>query len=73
MKIIWFLCYGHGFVLQMLQYLGLSKLSLQELQSLSVSLLAVLQGDQLLLHLPLQYKQQVSDLGLDFNMTELWI
>lgn len=38
----------------MLQYLGLSQLSLQELQGLSMSLLTVLQGGQLLLHLPLQ-------------------
>lgn len=36
-----------------LQYLGLSKLSLQELQGFSVPLLTILQGGQLLLHLPL--------------------
>lgn len=41
----------------MFQYLGLSKLSLQELQGLSVSLLTVLQGGQLLLHLPLQHNK----------------
>lgn len=47
---------------EMFQYLGLSKLSLQELQGFSVSLLTVLQGGQLLLHLPLQHNtQQVSD------------
>lgn len=38
---------------RILQYLRLSQLSLQELQGFSVSLLAVLQGGQLLLHLPL--------------------
>ena len=47
---------------EMFQYLGLSKLSLQELQGFSVSFLTVLQGGQLLLHLPLQHNtQQVSD------------
>ena len=55
----------------MFQYLGLSELSLQELQGLSVSLLTVLQGGQLLLHLPLQHnKQQVSNQGLELNVRE---
>lgn len=37
-------------------YLGLGELSLQELQGFRMSLLTVLQGGQLLLHLPLQHK-----------------
>lgn len=51
-------------------YLGLSELSLQELQGLSVSLLTVLQGGQLLLHLPLQTndKQQVTNSSLDLTV-----
>ena len=60
----------------MFHYLGLSKLSLQELQGLSVSLLTVLQGGQLLFHLPLQHnkttnnnKQQVSYKLLEVNIT----
>lgn len=55
----------------MFQYLGLSELSLQELQGLSVPLLTVLQGGQLLLHLPLQHnKLQVSNQGLELNVRE---
>lgn len=38
---------------RLVRYLSLSQLSLQELQGLGVSLLTVLQGGQLLLHLPL--------------------
>lgn len=43
-----------------LPYLGLRQLSLEELQRLSVSFLAVLQDGQLLLHLPLQEQQQTA-------------
>lgn len=49
---------SHSVVLHMLQYLGFCELSLQELQGLGVSLLTVLQGGQLLLHLPLQHQEQ---------------
>lgn len=65
-----FFCFYKG---ELSQYLGLGELSLQKLQGLSVSPLTVLQGGQLLLHLPLQHKQQNTDqwlvIGLQYERT----